>query len=94
MISDVDGREKTSITSSNWENGRSPPTSGQVNTLVLLKDDHLPTTKLSVGRVVEIHPDANKMLRVTTVRTVYSQIPISKFCSLLVKAADTQADED
>lgn len=41
----------------------------QVNDLVLIKDDHLPSNQWARGRIVEVHPGDDQLVRVVTVRT-------------------------
>lgn len=40
-----------------------------VNDLVLIKDDRLPSNQWARGRIVEIHPGSDQLVRVVTVRT-------------------------
>lgn len=41
----------------------------QLGTLVLIKEDNLPPLQWSVGRIVELHPGADNVVRVVTVKT-------------------------
>jgi len=42
-------------------------------TLVLLKDDHLPPLQWNIGRIIEVHPGADDVTRVVTVKTAHGQ---------------------
>lgn len=48
---------------------RSQQTNIQLGTLVLIKEDNLPPLQWSVGRIAELHPGADKVVRVVTVKT-------------------------
>lgn len=52
--------------------------------LVLLKDENLPPSKWSLGRVIEIHPGKDNLVRVISVKCKNSIIkrPITKVCFL------------
>ncbi|XP_025263171.1 uncharacterized protein LOC112637511 [Camponotus floridanus] len=56
----------------------------QPGALVLIKDDLRPPAKWSLGRVVQVHPGDDGLVRVVTVNTPTSQLrrPISKICPL------------
>lgn len=41
----------------------------QINDLVLIKDDRLPSNQWARGRIIEIHPGDDQLVRVVTVRT-------------------------
>lgn len=41
----------------------------QLGTLVLIKEDNLPPLQWSVGRIAELHPGADNVVRVVTVKT-------------------------
>lgn len=41
----------------------------QLGTLVLIKEDNLPPLQWAVGRIMEVHPGSNKVVRVVTVKT-------------------------
>jgi len=63
-----------------WSSQR---TNIQINDLVLVKDN-LPTQQWKLGRVIEIHPGPDKIVRVVTLKTVdgvYKR-PITKICHL------------
>ncbi|KAJ8952376.1 hypothetical protein NQ318_014467 [Aromia moschata] len=46
-----------------------PSTPILINTMVLLKDEHLPPLKWSLGRVVDTHPGMDGIIRVVSVKT-------------------------
>ena len=58
-----------------------------VGTMVLLKDENLPSLKWQLGRVSEVHPGADGIIRVVTVRTKDGsyQRAISKICILPIR---------
>lgn len=56
----------------------------QLNELVLIKDDRLPPNEWLLGRITELHPGADQLVRVVTVRTkngTYKR-SVSKLCRL------------
>ena len=55
-----------------------------VGDLVTVKDDCLPAGNWKLGRVIETHKAADKLVRVATVRTASSIIkrPVTKLCKL------------
>ncbi|XP_076397868.1 uncharacterized protein LOC143266117 [Megachile rotundata] len=50
-----------------WRNN--VPSSLKLGTLVLLKDENLPPLRWNLGRIIEIHPGDDGVIRVVTVRT-------------------------
>lgn len=56
----------------------------QINDLVLIRDDRLPPNQWSLGRIVELHPGADGLVRVATIRTANGNTKrsISKLCRL------------
>lgn len=56
----------------------------QIGRLVLLKDDRMPPTKWSMGRITAIHPGLDGVVRVVTVTTATSTLtrPVAKLCPL------------
>lgn len=52
--------------------------------LVLIKNDLLPPTKWSLGRILQCHPGKDNLVRVATVKTASSQFvrPIAKLVRL------------
>lgn len=56
----------------------------QLNDLCLIKEDNLPPTKWKMGRIVELHPGVDNLVRVVTIKTsdgMYKR-NISKLCLL------------
>lgn len=56
----------------------------QLNDLVLIRDDRLPPNEWLLGRIIELHPGADGLVRVVTLRTttgIYKR-SISKLCLL------------
>ncbi|XP_029176361.1 uncharacterized protein LOC114944557 [Nylanderia fulva] len=66
----------------------------QPGALVLIKDDLLPPAKWSLGRISEVHPGDDGIVRVVTVETSTSALrrPITKICPLPIKPADLTAN--
>jgi len=60
----------------------------KINDLVLVKDDNLPPQRWRLGRVVELHPGADGISRVATLRTTKGLIRRAaiKLCPLPVEA--------
>lgn len=56
----------------------------EINDLVLIKDDNAPPTQWLKGRVIEVHPGADNLVRVATLKTVKGTVkrPIAKLCLL------------
>ncbi|XP_066599947.1 uncharacterized protein [Prorops nasuta] len=50
--------------------------------LVIMKDDHYPPSKWPLGRIVEIHPGPDRLVRVVTIKTATSTFKrhISRLC--------------
>ena len=46
-----------------------PTKNFQINDLCLIKEDNLPPTKWKMGRIVQIHPGNDNLVRVVTVKT-------------------------
>ncbi|XP_063972042.1 uncharacterized protein LOC135159909 [Diachasmimorpha longicaudata] len=49
-----------------WANGEHPITAG---TIVLLKEDNLPPQQWAMGRVIQIHPGADGIIRTVSIKT-------------------------
>lgn len=56
----------------------------QTNDLVIIKDDRLPPNEWILGRITELHPGADELIRVATIRTKNGSYKrsISKLCRL------------
>jgi len=56
----------------------------QLNSLVIIKDERLPPLKWKLGRVIALHPGADGLVRVVTLKTADGEIqrPIVKICLL------------
>lgn len=61
-----------------------PSVSIRIDTLVLLKDELCPPLAWRMGRVIDVHPGADGVVRVVTVKTQKGVIkrPVSKICPL------------
>jgi len=59
----------------------------QVGDLVTIRDERLPPLKWSMGRIVDVHPGADSLVRVATVKTMSGELkrPIAKLCPILFK---------
>ena len=57
----------------------------QVGDLVLIRDDNLPPNKWRLGRITQVHPGADSLVRVVTVKTMDGELkrPIVKLCPIL-----------
>ncbi|XP_071578820.1 uncharacterized protein [Temnothorax nylanderi] len=66
----------------------------KINDLVLLKEENLPPLRWKIGRVVEVHPGKDNLVRVASVRTAtgISKRAIAKLCKLPI--SDTVYKED
>ncbi|XP_036346881.1 uncharacterized protein LOC118756189 [Rhagoletis pomonella] len=60
----------------------------KVDDLVIVKDDRVPPTHWILGRVVELHPGADALVRVVTLKTKQGKLKrsISKLCRLPISA--------
>lgn len=60
------------------------PATIQKDTLALIKEDNLPPTKWRLGRVIELHPGADGIIRVITIRTADGILkrPVTRICPL------------
>lgn len=62
----------------------------KVNDLVIIKEDNIPSFNWLLGRIVEVHPGKDGLVRVATVKTksrVYA-VPIRRLCLLPVEHAE------
>lgn len=66
-----------------------------LNEMVLIKDDRLPPTKWLLGRVTALHPGADSIVRVVTVRTKNGTLKrnISKLCRLPIDDNEPSIEE-
>lgn len=66
----------------------------KVDDFVLLKDDNLPPLKWKTGRVIEVHPGKDNLVRVVSVRTTsgVTKRAISKLCKLPVNGNTDKED--
>ncbi|KYN02767.1 hypothetical protein ALC62_06408 [Cyphomyrmex costatus] len=73
-LSHLQGRTK-------WKSAQS---NLSINDLVVIRDENLPPLKWKLGRVVEIHPGRDGLVRVVSVRVANGIIkrPIVKVCKL------------
>ena len=62
----------------------------QINDIVIVKDDNLPPLKWNLGRIIQVHPGADKCVRVVTVKTANGTYkrPVVKLCPLISHAED------
>ncbi|XP_029160297.1 uncharacterized protein LOC114932295 [Nylanderia fulva] len=62
-----------------------------INDFVLIKNNVLPPAKWNLGRIVQVHPGADGLVRVVTVRTATSllQRPITQLCKLPIANCDS-----
>lgn len=66
-----------------------------VNELVLVQDDRLPSHKWPLGRIVEIHPGNDGCVRVVTVRTSIGTYKrnVTRICRLPINTCDLTAEK-
>ena len=85
-ILEFGGRPNTCPICKTASNGKLARKNLQVNDLVLLKEDNLLLLKWRIGRVTEVHPGKDNLVRVATVRTTTSIVTraIAKLCKLLM----------
>jgi len=65
-----------------WVNKKQPL---KINDIVIIKEDNLPPTKWSLGRITQVHPGRDGVIRVVTVRTAADtefKRPAVKLCAL------------
>lgn len=64
-------------------------------TMVLVKEDNLPSLKWKIGRVISIHPGKDKVARVATIKTATGTIRIAtaKLCPLPIEASATDSSK-
>lgn len=72
-----------------WVN---PPTIIDVGRLVILKDENAPPMTWQTARIEELHPGADGIVRVVTLRTSQGKFtrPVSKICLLPVASNETK----
>ncbi|XP_044313279.1 uncharacterized protein LOC123037281 [Drosophila rhopaloa] len=60
----------------------------QLNDLVIIKDDRFPPSQWLLGRVMEVHPGTDALVRVVTVKTKQGQLKrsVAKLCPLPIRA--------
>ncbi|XP_055633024.1 uncharacterized protein LOC129773443 [Toxorhynchites rutilus septentrionalis] len=58
----------------------------EVGKLVIIKDDNLPPMRWKLGRIIEVHPGADGIVRVVTLKTANGNLkrPVEKICILPV----------
>lgn len=76
----MQGRSKWRITQENLK----------IGDLVIVKGENLPPLKWRLGRVVELHPGSDEIVRVVTIRTCNGNTKrsISKLCKLPISSED------
>ncbi|XP_036329713.1 uncharacterized protein LOC118741847 [Rhagoletis pomonella] len=58
----------------------------EINDVVIIKDDNLPPTQWSIGKISEVHPGSDGLVRVASVDTFKGTLkrPIVKLCPLFI----------
>jgi hypothetical protein len=71
------------------------PSRIEIGMLVLIKDDNLPPSHWQLGRVVQLHPGADQIVRVVTIKTATSMLkrPIVKVCILPMPIEQIQLND-
>jgi len=74
----------TLIQRSKWTDPKTPI---ELNTLVILKDERVPPLQWNMGRVIEVHPSQDRVIRVVTVKTAKGTFkrPVNKVCPLPIQ---------
>ncbi|XP_031777412.1 uncharacterized protein LOC116415912 [Nasonia vitripennis] len=69
------------------EKWRNPTENFCVGKLVLIKDDRYPPSKWPLGRIVEVHPDTDDLVRVVTVKTATTSLRrhVARLCPLHIE---------
>jgi len=72
---------------------RTPNENFAIGQLVLLRDDRYPPSKWPLGRVTEVHPGSDGLVRVVTVQTATSSLRrhIARLCPLSVEHGSVEA---
>lgn len=65
----------------------------KIGDLVLLKEDNLPPLRWITGRVIELHPGSDGIIRVVTVKTAHSTFKrsVTKLCILPIDVASSNS---
>lgn len=73
---------------SKWDKS-TPPV--RVGDIVLIKEDNLPPLKWSLGKITQLHPGSDGVIRVVTLRTASAVMkrPVVKICILPIDSANT-----
>ena len=76
----------------NWLKQR---TSIEVNDLVIIKENQMPSQKWRMGRVIKVYPGDDKVVRVVALKTSDGEIkrPISKLCILPIPASNSGCED-
>ncbi|XP_062559547.1 uncharacterized protein LOC134224241 [Armigeres subalbatus] len=71
-----------------------PPVEITVGKLVVLKDENSPPAQWKLGRIMEVHPGSDGVVRVVSVKTAtgYLKRPVEKVC--LLPPANQPPDEE
>ncbi|XP_058837430.1 uncharacterized protein LOC131693535 [Topomyia yanbarensis] len=71
-----------------------PASSIEVGRLVVIREDNQPPMKWKMGRICEVHPGADGVVRVVTLRTATGLLsrPVEKICILPLSDEDTGPD--
>ena len=66
------------------EKWRDPEVNFGVGQLVLLKDDRYPPSKWPLGRIIEVHPGPDGLVRVVTIKTATTSLRrhVARICPL------------
>ncbi|XP_076660848.1 uncharacterized protein LOC143364322 [Halictus rubicundus] len=66
-----------------------------IGQLVLLRDDRYPPSKWPLGRVIEVHPGSDGLVRVVTVKTATSNLRrhIARLCPLFIQHSSEKSNE-
>lgn len=73
-----------------------PPVPVEIGKLVVIKDDRLPPMQWRMGRIHELHPGADNVVRVVTVKTSTGMLtrPVEKLCILPIPDCNDEPDSN
>ena len=73
---------------------KDPATNFVIGQLVLMRDNRYPASKWPLGRVIEVHPGADGLVRVVTVKTATSTLRRHVACLAPLNIDYAQDKED
>lgn len=73
-----------------------PAISVEIGKLVVIKDENLPPIRWKMGRIVAVHPGADNIVRVVTLKTAAGELkrPVEKLCILPIPNPEQEEKAD